>query len=97
MKTIGVVLLGAVILSAIQDGQFGAALIIGVVLVGLVWQARRVVTGHTHAGPVSLSARHEAGHMAAAICDTPCRGARLLGWPMKAFNISRSPDRPEGA
>ncbi len=66
MKTVVVVLLGAVILSAVQDGQFGAALIIGVVLVVLVRQARRVVTGHTHTGPVSLSARHEAGHMAAA-------------------------------
>lgn len=66
MNIIVVVILGAVIFSAIQNGQFGAALIIGVVLLGLARQARRAVTGHTHTGPVSLSARHEAGHMAAA-------------------------------
>lgn len=65
-RAVVVVVVGIVVVSAVQNGQFGAALVLGA---GMLWwarRARRAVTGHTHVGPVSLSARHEAGHMAAA-------------------------------
>lgn len=43
-----------------------AAVVLGVRMLWWASRARREVTGHAHVGPVSLSAWHEAGHIAAA-------------------------------
>lgn len=91
-----VMIAGAIsVLVLAQNGLFGVALIIGVVLVSLMRQARRAVNGHAHAGPVSLSARHEAGHMAGAdYVDGRVLSARL--YPDGSGRVrARIPDDPQ--
>lgn len=53
-------------LTALQDGKAGAALLVAAVVLVVATRSMRTATGHAHAGSVPKSARHEAGHMAAA-------------------------------
>ena len=66
------VVIGALALTALvtaTSSRVGVALVLVVVtVVAVFWRAPRAITGHSHAGPLDRSARHEIGH-ALAIVD----------------------------
>lgn len=83
------------VLSALQAGNAGAALVIGVVVLFFARRATRTATGHAHVGPLSLSARHEAGHMVAARYVGGHVTSAQLYRDGGGFVQARIPDKPQ--